>query len=159
MTLTTLLKLIGYIDKPDNGTIIIGGVDVTNSTNAKMLPTIRRQKIGYIFQDFNLFPILTAKENIIMPRLLDFQKVDEDYLNSLAGLFGISDRLEHLPSELSGMQKQRIAIVRALINRHVIILTDEPARNIYASPTGHHCGCSGTFRRKDMLPLSVRIPT
>jgi len=127
---TTLLNLIGCTDKPDDGTIIIDGVDVTDGANAKILPAIRRQKIGYIFQDFNLLPILTAKENIIMPTLLDSQKVDEDYLNSLVGLLGISDRLEHLPSELSGGQKQRVAIARALINRPVIILADEPTGNL-----------------------------
>jgi len=127
---TTLLNLIGCIDKPDNGMIIIDGTDVTDSMNANKLPAIRRQKIGYIFQDFNLLPILTGRENIIMPALLDSQKANEDYISSLAGLLGISDRLEHLPSELSGGQKQRVAIARALINRPVIILADEPTGNL-----------------------------
>jgi putative ABC transport system ATP-binding protein len=127
---TTLLNLIGCVDKPTDGTIIIDNINVTEPNNTKKLPAIRRQKIGYIFQDFNLLPILTAKENIIMPVLLNSQKVDEDYLEKLAELLGITNRLGHLPSELSGGQKQRVAIARALINHPSILLADEPTGNL-----------------------------
>ncbi|MDR0293707.1 MAG: ABC transporter ATP-binding protein [Oscillospiraceae bacterium] len=127
---TTLLNLIGCIDRPTAGTIIVDGVDVTETENAKKLPVIRRQKIGHIFQDYNLLPILTAKENIAMPALLDSRKVDDSHLLSLANLLGIKDRLDHLPSELSGGQKQRVAIARALINHPAILLADEPTGNL-----------------------------
>lgn len=126
---TTLLNLIGCIDKPTDGSIEIDGVDVVSASN-KELAQIRRQKIGYIFQDFNLIPILTAEENIIMPVLLDSKKVDKAYFNELCDLLGIKNRLKHLPSELSGGQKQRVAIARALINHPSIILADEPTGNL-----------------------------
>jgi ABC-type lipoprotein export system ATPase subunit len=127
---TTLLNLIGCIDRPTFGAIVVDGIDVTEASNAGRLPAIRRRKIGHIFQDFNLLPILTAKENIVLPALLDSRKVDEDYLHTLAGLLGIKDRLGHLPSELSGGQKQRVAIARALINHPAILLADEPTGNL-----------------------------
>jgi putative ABC transport system ATP-binding protein len=126
---TTLLNLIGGIDKPTSGTVEIDGVDIA-SVKDNQLAKIRRQKIGYVFQDFNLIPILTAEENIIMPALLDSRKADEAYLNELAGFLGLEYRLKHLPSELSGGQKQRVAIARALYNRPNLILADEPTGNL-----------------------------
>ena len=126
---TTLLNLIGGIEHPTSGSVQIDGVDIHNIDDTT-LAGIRRRKIGYIFQDFNLLPILTAKENIIMPLLLDSKKVDEDYLQSLVDLLGIKHRLKHLPSQLSGGQKQRVAIARALINHPSIILADEPTGNL-----------------------------
>ena len=115
---TTLLNLIGGIEHPTSGSVEVGGVDVC------------RRKLGYIFQDFNLLPILTAEENIIMPLLLDGKKPDKTKLRELAGFLGIENRLKHLPSELSGGQKQRVAIARALINDPVILLADEPTGNL-----------------------------
>ncbi|MCX4305848.1 MAG: ABC transporter ATP-binding protein [Acetatifactor sp.] len=126
---TTLLNLIGGIEHPTSGSVQIDGVDI-HTIDDNTLAGIRRRKIGYIFQDFNLLPILTAKENIIMPLLLDSKKVDEDYLQSLVDLLGIKHRLKHLPSQLSGGQKQRVAIARALINHPSIILADEPTGNL-----------------------------
>ncbi len=126
---TTLLNLIGCIDIATEGELEIDGTSVVTASNQE-LAKIRRQKIGYIFQDFNLIPILTAKENIIMPTLLDSKKVDGAYVNELARFLGIEDRLRHFPSELSGGQKQRVAIARALINRPSIILADEPTGNL-----------------------------
>ena len=126
---TTFLNLIGGIDKPDSGKVMIDGVDIY-SINNNELAKIRRQRIGYVFQSFNLIPILTAKENIIMPLLLDSKKCDEKYLEEIADVLEINDRLNHLPSELSGGQKQRVAIARALINKPGVILADEPTGNL-----------------------------
>lgn len=126
---TTLLNLIGGIEKPTSGSVEIDGLAI-QSADDMQLSKIRRQKIGYIFQDFNLIPILTAEENIIMPLLLDSKKVNKKYLRSVSDFLGISNRLKHLPSEMSGGQKQRVAIARALINQPSIILADEPTGNL-----------------------------
>lgn len=126
---TTLLNLIGGIEHPTSGRVEIDGVDI-HAIDDNALARIRRQKIGYIFQDFNLIPILTASENIIMPLLLDSKKVDKAELKSLAEFLGIEHRLNHLPSQMSGGQKQRVAIARALINHPSIILADEPTGNL-----------------------------
>ena len=126
---TSLLNLIGGIEHPTSGIVEIDGVDI-HAIDDNALAQIRRQKIGYIFQDFNLIPILTASENIIMPLLLDSKKVDKAELKSLAEFLGIEHRLNHLPSQMSGGQKQRVAIARALINHPSIILADEPTGNL-----------------------------
>jgi len=126
---TTLLNLLGGIDKPTSGTIVLDGVDMY-ATNDEELAVIRRRKIGYIFQNYNLIPILTAKENILMPALLDAKEPDSGYLNELTDILSIGNRLSHLPSELSGGQQQRVAIARALINHPNIVLADEPTGNL-----------------------------
>ncbi len=126
---TTLLNLLGGIEQPTKGTVIIDGVDICKA-NDNQLSKIRRQKIGYVFQDFNLIPILTVEENIIIPLLLDGKKPDKNALNKTATFLGIENRLKHLPSELSGGQKQRTAIARALVNNPAIILADEPTGNL-----------------------------
>ena len=124
---TTLLNLLGAIDRPTSGKVILNNIDMF-SLNDDNLADVRRTKIGYIFQNYNLIPIMTAEENIIMPILLDSKKVDKEYLGELANILGIDNRLKHLPSELSGGQQQRVAIARALINRPDIILADEIGR-------------------------------
>lgn len=126
---TTLLNLIGGIEHPTSGNVEIEGVDI-HTIDDNALAKIRRQKLGYIFQDFNLIPIMSASENIIMPLLLDSREVDKTDLEALAEFLGIGHRLKHLPSQLSGGQKQRVAIARALINHPSIILADEPTGNL-----------------------------
>lgn len=126
---TTLLNLIGGIEHPTSGSVEVDGVDICTADD-EALSRIRRQKLGYIFQDFNLIPILTAEENIIMPLLLDGKKPDKTKLRELAGFLGIENHLKHLPGELSGGQRQRVAIARALINDPVILLADEPTGNL-----------------------------
>ena len=94
------------------------------------MSAFRRRQMGFIFQQFNLLPVLTARENILMPLLLDKKQPDEGYLNQLAELLGLRERLDHLPHELSGGQQQRVAIARALIARPEVIFADEPTGNL-----------------------------
>ena len=123
---TTLLNLIGGIEHPTSGSVEVGGVDIC-SADDETLSGIRRRKLGYIFQDFNLIPILTAEENIIMPLLLDGKKPDKTKLRELAGFLGIENRLKHLPSELSGGQRQRMTIARAVVKKPEILILDDSA--------------------------------
>ena len=126
---STLLHLLSGLDKPTSGSLTYDGKDIY-SFNDKALSAFRRQRIGFIFQQFNLLPVLTAKENIIMPLLLDKKQPDEAYLKQLTELLGIRERLTHLPHELSGGQQQRVAIARALIAKPDIIFADEPTGNL-----------------------------
>ena len=126
---STLLHIISGLDNPTSGTVLYGNTDIHNGSD-KTLSAFRRQKIGFIFQQFNLLPVLTARENIIMPLLLDKKKPDEIYLQELSSLLGLENRLSHLPNELSGGQQQRAAIARALIAKPDIIFADEPTGNL-----------------------------
>lgn len=126
---STLLHLLSGLDKPTSGSLTYDGKDIYG-LNDKELSAFRRQRIGFIFQQFNLLPVLTAKENIIMPLLLDKKQPDEAYLKQLTDLLGIHDRLTHLPHELSGGQQQRVAIARALIAKPDIIFADEPTASL-----------------------------
>lgn len=126
---TTLLNLLGCIDKPSAGQVLLDGQDI-HSLSDKESAKLRRQKIGYIYQDFKLLPILTAKENILVPAMLDGGKLPTPQVCMLAGRLGIGNRLDHLPSQLSGGQRQRVAIARALINQPSILLADEPTGNL-----------------------------
>ena len=143
---STLLHQVGGVDRPTGGKVIIDNEDIYKLKEEK-LAIFRRRKIGFVFQSFNLIPVLSVEENIKMPALLDYQKVDKEYFKDLVKTLGISDRLNHLPSELSGGQQQRVAIARALINKPAIILADEPTGNLDSETSKEIM---------EMLKLSVR---
>ena len=126
---STLLHMLGAMDYPDSGTLTVDGEDVF-SMNDDALAQYRRRKAGFVFQFFNLLPVMTAKENILIPLSLDGQKADEAYLNEIAEPMGIADRLSHYPHQLSGGQQQRVAIARAMISKPAVILADEPTGNL-----------------------------
>ena len=126
---STLLNMIGALDMPTSGKVLIDGKDIFSMTDRK-LTVFRRRNIGFIFQAFNLFPELTVEQNIIFPVLLDYQKPDKRYLEELLTVLNLKDRRNHLPSQLSGGQQQRVAIGRALFTRPALILADEPTGNL-----------------------------
>ena len=132
---STLLHLISGLDHPAAGSVLYDSIDIHNG-NDRQLSAFRRQKIGFIFQQFNLLPVLTARENIIMPLLLDKKQPDEGYLKQLATFLGLENRLLHLPHELSGGQQQRVAIARALIAKPDVIFADEPTGNLDSKSGG-----------------------
>ena len=126
---STLLHLLGGVDRPTSGEVYIDDTNIY-SLDENELAILRRRKVGFVFQFYNLIPVLTAKENIEMPVLLDNKIPDRNYLNELFEILGLNGRRQHLPSELSGGQQQRVSIGRALANKPCIILADEPTGNL-----------------------------
>lgn len=126
---STLLHLIGGADIPSSGEVIIDGKNIYK-LKEKELSILRRRKLGFIFQFFNLIPVLTAQENIEMPVLLDNEKIDKKYMNELLRILGLEERKNNYPSQLSGGQQQRVSIGRDLANKPWIILADEPTGNL-----------------------------
>jgi putative ABC transport system ATP-binding protein len=122
---STLLNVLAGLDRVDAGEVFIGGTEITGLED-RGLTLLRRRRLGFVFQSFNLMPALTARENIVLPSELDRRRVDEDELASLVHSLGIADRLHHRPSELSGGQQQRVAIARALLGRPDLVVCDEP---------------------------------
>lgn len=132
---STLLHLLSGLDRPTSGSLTYDGRNIYDF-NDKELSVFRRRRIGFIFQQFNLLPVLTARENIIMPLLLDKKQPDEAYLSQLTKLLGIDNRLTHLPHELSGGQQQRVAIARAMVTQPDIVFADEPTGNLDSKSGG-----------------------
>lgn len=131
---STMLHLLGGLERPSNGTVEIENQDIYKLSENK-LAQYRRKKIGFIFQQYNLIPVLTVRENIEMPLMLDKVKIDKAYIDDLIEFLGLSERQKHLPNQLSGGQQQRVAIARALAAKPAIILADEPTGNLDTKTT------------------------
>ena len=151
---STLLHILSGLDFPTEGKLSYDGQDICKM-NDRELSAFRRRRIGFVFQQFHLLPVLTARENILMPLLLDRKKEDRAYLGELAELLGISGRLTHLPHELSGGQQQRVAIARALIARPDIIFADEPTGNLDSKSGGEVMRLLAEIRRRMNKTLVV----
>ena len=126
---STLLHMMGALDTPTSGKVLINGRDISEKS-AEQLTVFRRRHIGFVFQNYNLVPVLNAYENIVLPVQLDGKKVDERLMAKIVELLGLSDKLENLPNTLSGGQQQRVSIARALLAKPEIILADEPTGNL-----------------------------
>ena len=126
---STLLHMLGGLDRPTGGTVTVGGKDIF-SLKDEELTIFRRRKIGFVFQAYNLVPVLSVYENIVLPIQLDGGKVDEAYVNQVIHTLGLEAKLQNLPNQLSGGQQQRVAIARALATKPAIILADEPTGNL-----------------------------
>jgi len=126
---STLMHCLAGLDKPTAGTVTLDGVELTTLAD-KPLTALRREKVGFVFQAFNLLPVLSAEENILLPLSLAGEKPDRVWLDQLVDSVGLGDRRTHRPSELSGGQQQRVAIARALIHRPAVVFADEPTGNL-----------------------------
>lgn len=122
---STLLHMLGGLDRPTSGKVFVDDRDIF-SLKDEALTIFRRRKIGFVFQAYNLVPVLNVYENIVLPVELDGRKIDSKYISSVTEMLGISSKLENLPGQLSGGQQQRVAIARALATKPAILLCDEP---------------------------------
>ncbi|GIP33394.1 ABC transporter ATP-binding protein [Paenibacillus sp. J2TS4] len=126
---STLLHMLGGLDTPTGGKVIVGGNDISRMT-AEQLTIFRRRNVGFVFQNYNLVPILNVYENIVLPIELDGNRVDEGFVNKIIETLGLAEKKNNLPSHLSGGQQQRVAIARALATKPSILLADEPTGNL-----------------------------
>jgi putative ABC transport system ATP-binding protein len=126
---STLMHLLAGLDKPTSGSVIVDGQELAHLDD-KGLTRLRRDRLGFVFQAFNLVPVLTAEENIVLPLTLAGKKPDKDWHDTLIAAVGLGDRLTHRPAELSGGQQQRVAVARALIHRPAVVFADEPTGNL-----------------------------
>ena len=126
---STLLHMLGGLDRPTSGSVIVDGKDIFRLKD-EALTIFRRRKIGFVFQSYNLVPVLNVYENIVLPIQLDGRRVDENFIGKIVKTLGMDGRLDALPSQLSGGQQQRVAIARALAAKPAIILADEPTGNL-----------------------------
>ncbi|HEX4930935.1 MAG TPA: ABC transporter ATP-binding protein [Gaiellaceae bacterium] len=126
---STLMHILAGLDKPTSGTVQVSGTEITTLKDSD-LTKLRRSHIGFVFQVFNLLPMLTAEENITLPLAIAGEKADPEFFRGLVDKVGLADRLRHRPSELSGGQQQRVAIARALVSQPTVLFADEPTGNL-----------------------------
>ena len=126
---STLLHMLGGLDRPTSGSVVVDGRDLSTLKDEE-LTVFRRRKIGFVFQAYNLVPVLSVYENIVLPIQLDGGKLDAAYIDEVIGALGLKEQLNSLPSQLSGGQQQRVAIARALATKPAILLADEPTGNL-----------------------------
>ena len=126
---STFMNMLGCLDTPDSGEYFLDGKDVANLSDNE-LSDIRNHKIGFIFQNYNLVPVLNVFENIVLPVELDGNKVDKKFMKEVVQMLGLEDKLNNMPNNLSGGQQQRVAIARALVSKPAIVLADEPTGNL-----------------------------
>ena len=132
---STLMHILAGLDKPTTGTVTVADTEITRLGDND-LTKLRREHIGFVFQFFNLLPMLTAEENITLPLAIAGEKPDKEWLEKIVGDVGLGDRLSHRPAELSGGQQQRVAIARALVSRPTVLFADEPTGNLDSQTGG-----------------------
>ena len=132
---STLMHILAGLDRPTSGSVLLDGVEITNLSDKK-LTKLRREKIGFVFQFFNLLPMLNAEENVVLPLTIAGRKPERGWLDGLLDSFGLSERRSHRPAQLSGGQQQRVALARALVTRPKVIFADEPTGNLDSASSG-----------------------
>jgi putative ABC transport system ATP-binding protein len=126
---STLMHILAGLDKPTSGTVVLDGQEITGLDDGE-LTKLRRDKLGFVFQFFNLLPVLTAEENLVLPLSIAGRKPDQQWLEQLIQTVGLGDRRTHRPAELSGGQQQRVAVARALVSKPAVVFADEPTGNL-----------------------------
>jgi putative ABC transport system ATP-binding protein len=132
---STLMHILAGLDRPTSGTVEIAGTEITNLDDTS-LTKLRRDHVGFVFQFFNLLPMLTAEENVVLPLDIANEKPDREWLDQIMDKLGLDERRKHRPSEMSGGQQQRVAIARALISRPTVLFADEPTGNLDSANSG-----------------------
>ena len=144
---STLLNMIGGLDVPTSGKVIVDGRELSTLKD-EQLTIFRRRKIGFIFQTYNLVPVLNVYETIVLPVELDGNKVDKTFMNEVVQMLGLEDKLNNMPNNLSGGQQQRVAIARALVSKPSIVLADEPTGNLDSKTSADVLGLLKTTSQK-----------
>ena len=142
-----LLNMIGGLDVPTSGKVIVDGRELSTLKD-EQLTIFRRRKIGFIFQNYNLVPVLNVYENIVLPVELDGNKVDKKFMKEVVQMLGLEDKLNNMPNNLSGGQQQRVAIARALVSKPAIVLADEPTGNLDSKTSADVLGLLKTTSQK-----------
>jgi putative ABC transport system ATP-binding protein len=132
---STLMHILAGLDRPTSGTVRLDGVEITGLSDKK-LTVLRREKIGFVFQFFNLLPMLTAEENVVLPLTIAGRRPEREWVDGLLGTFGLAERRSHRPAQLSGGQQQRVALARALVTKPKVVFADEPTGNLDSASSG-----------------------